>query len=467
MSIATDNIKSVLDGLSEKFSTLGFEKKKDLTEDGDSAFAVFAGEKGALKIKYANEIVAVFYANNEASLEGSGKKIVASFLPKSGDNRDVNYVINEISDCLNERFEKKAAAKKVFATNDTYVTETKSDTSVAETTNENKSHSYKTGRKPYLKIGLCVIIAFLLIFSIIKLFPGNKIKGTWYSNDGGIFEIYENGSARVRASIHDNGLSYTYTYKGDTITFFPENSLMYNSATYNVEFHGNMMYFTYNGKTIELYKSQEKAEKASEVLSQQHSESKRLEEESKKEAEIEEMKQYYPSADRAEYALLEEGYNNIVYNDEQLNFDDGLIVYTFIVETEDEYATIGHSADVWYRYSGNEWILDRIEDFPTDYTIEYINWKSNIFGQWHYNYHGLADYYINILNFDLDNQTVTFEFNYEDNGWKKITANFTQTNSFCTIYEVYFEDGTAGNNCHLEIGSKFGVEADGFKFTHN
>lgn len=115
MSIATDNIKSVLGGLSESFSKLGFEKKTDLTEDKDAAFAVFAGEKGALKIKYENEIAAVFYADDEAALEEGGKKIVASLLPENGDNRDVNYVVNEISDCLNERFGKKAAVKKVSA----------------------------------------------------------------------------------------------------------------------------------------------------------------------------------------------------------------------------------------------------------------------------------------------------------------------------------------------------------------
>lgn len=364
----------------------------------------------------------------------------------------------------------KRCGEKVIVTNNTVVT---------GDVNENKSHSYKIGRNIPLKTVICIIVVFLLMFSLIKIFSRSKITGTWYSNIGDVFEIYENGSARLRGSVSDYGLPYTYVYEGNVITFFPENSLMYNSETYNVEFHGNMMYFTSNGNTIELYKSQEKAEEAYEVLSQQYSESRRLEEESKaeaeslqKEAEIEEMKRYYPSADDAELLLCEKGYRHIVYYDEQLGFNDGLIMYTFTVETEDEYATIGHSADVCYRYSNNEWNLDRIDDAATDYTIEYINWGSNILGQWHYNYYGVADYYINILDFDFENQTVTFEFNFENNGWKKITANFTQTNSFCTIYEVSFDDGTANDNsqnnyCHLEIGSKFGVRADGYIFDHS
>lgn len=112
MSIATDNIKSVLEGLSQTLSKLGFEKTADFTEEENDAFAVFAGEKGALKIKYENEIAAVYYADDEAALEEGGKKIVASLLPENGDNKDVNYVVNELSDCLNERFGKKAAVKK-------------------------------------------------------------------------------------------------------------------------------------------------------------------------------------------------------------------------------------------------------------------------------------------------------------------------------------------------------------------
>ena len=115
MSISTDNIKSVLGGLSESLSKLGFEKKTDFTEEENDAFVVFSGEKGALKIKYENEIAAVYFADDEAALEESGKKIVASLLPENGDNKDVTYVVNEISDCLNERFGKKSAVKKAAA----------------------------------------------------------------------------------------------------------------------------------------------------------------------------------------------------------------------------------------------------------------------------------------------------------------------------------------------------------------
>ena len=55
MSIAVDNIKSVLELLSENLSRLGFEEKSGLEVSDSGAFAVFAGEKGALKIQYENE----------------------------------------------------------------------------------------------------------------------------------------------------------------------------------------------------------------------------------------------------------------------------------------------------------------------------------------------------------------------------------------------------------------------------
>lgn len=112
MSIAIENIKSVLSSLEENLSKLGFEKKTELSADENSASAVYAGEKGALKIKYENEIASLYFADDEASLEESGKKLVASLLPENGDEKDVKYVVAELSDCLSDRFGKKAVAKK-------------------------------------------------------------------------------------------------------------------------------------------------------------------------------------------------------------------------------------------------------------------------------------------------------------------------------------------------------------------
>ena len=112
MSIAVDNIKGVLELLDENLSKLGFEKKTGLEVQENGAYATFSGEKGALKLKYENEIAAVYFADDEAALEEGGKKLVATLLPENGDSRDVKYVANEIADCLNERFAKKVAVKK-------------------------------------------------------------------------------------------------------------------------------------------------------------------------------------------------------------------------------------------------------------------------------------------------------------------------------------------------------------------
>ena len=112
MSIAVDNIKSMLELLDESLSKLGFEKKTGLEVQENGAYATFSGEKGALKLKYENEIDAVYFADDEAALEEGGKKLVATLLPENGDSRDVKYAANELADCLNERFAKKAAIKK-------------------------------------------------------------------------------------------------------------------------------------------------------------------------------------------------------------------------------------------------------------------------------------------------------------------------------------------------------------------
>ena len=112
MSIAVDNIKSMLELLDESLSKLGFEKKTGLEVQENGAYATFSGEKSALKLKYENEIAAVYFADDEAALEEGGKKLVATLLPENGDSRDVKYAANELADCLNERFAKKAAIKK-------------------------------------------------------------------------------------------------------------------------------------------------------------------------------------------------------------------------------------------------------------------------------------------------------------------------------------------------------------------
>ena len=114
MSISTDNIKNVLDSLESTLSSLGFEKSSDLSTGENDVSAVYSGEKGAIKFKYENEIVSVFSADTEEELD-SAKKLVASLLPEKGDEKDVKYVVNELTDSLNDRFGKKAAVKKTAA----------------------------------------------------------------------------------------------------------------------------------------------------------------------------------------------------------------------------------------------------------------------------------------------------------------------------------------------------------------
>ncbi len=111
MSISTDNIKNVLGALDGTLSSLGFKKTSELSADEKEATAIYSGEKGALKFKYENDILSVFSADTEDGLEGA-KKLVASLLPENGDEKDVKYVVNELSDSLNTRFGQKAAVNK-------------------------------------------------------------------------------------------------------------------------------------------------------------------------------------------------------------------------------------------------------------------------------------------------------------------------------------------------------------------
>ena len=116
MAINTENFTKVIDTLEQKVKNFGFEQVKDesgnfFTVSQDETSCVYSGEKGCLKFRYANERAELYYAADIDSL-GSAKKLVVSLLSPTGDDRDVNYVVNEMSDSLEKNFGKKAAAPK-------------------------------------------------------------------------------------------------------------------------------------------------------------------------------------------------------------------------------------------------------------------------------------------------------------------------------------------------------------------
>ncbi len=117
MAMQTQQFAQVLSALESALSSYGFqplpgESGAALTVNDNAAFALYAGEKGALKLQYQNERVELYAADDAETLETNGKRLLVSLLPAGADERDVKYVVSEMSETLESRFSGKAVAKK-------------------------------------------------------------------------------------------------------------------------------------------------------------------------------------------------------------------------------------------------------------------------------------------------------------------------------------------------------------------
>ncbi len=109
MAVNAETFLKVLDALQEPLQKNGFAQQADengslVTVGEAEAAAVFSGEKGALKIRYAGERTEVYAADDTDALESGAKRIVVSLLPANADEKDVRYVIGEISETLDARY---------------------------------------------------------------------------------------------------------------------------------------------------------------------------------------------------------------------------------------------------------------------------------------------------------------------------------------------------------------------------
>ena len=117
MAMQTEQFAQVLSALEGALSSYGFqplagEQGAALTVNDNAAYALYAGEKGALKLQYQNERVELFAADDAETLESDGKRLQVSLLPGGADERDVKYVVSEMSETLETRFSQKAVVKK-------------------------------------------------------------------------------------------------------------------------------------------------------------------------------------------------------------------------------------------------------------------------------------------------------------------------------------------------------------------
>ena len=117
MAIQTERFTQTLSLLADALASYGFqpqpdESGKNLSVTDDEAVAVYAGEKGALRLRYANERVELYAADDLESLESDAKRALVSLLPDGADERDVKYVVSEMNETLETRFSQKTAVRK-------------------------------------------------------------------------------------------------------------------------------------------------------------------------------------------------------------------------------------------------------------------------------------------------------------------------------------------------------------------
>ena len=112
MAVQNESFSAVLQALTPELQTLGFAQSSGADVGDDATAAVFTSDKGALQIKYTGERVEVYSADDAESLTASPKRLVVSLLPADATDKDVRYVVGELSETFNARFGTKAPVQK-------------------------------------------------------------------------------------------------------------------------------------------------------------------------------------------------------------------------------------------------------------------------------------------------------------------------------------------------------------------
>lgn len=111
MSVNADLFKKVAQGIEETTQKFGFERSGAVEESEESCVLHYYKEESALTLKYENDIISVYYAE-DAQDESKAKKLEASLLASDASEKDVKYVIGELCETLTTAFGKKELLKK-------------------------------------------------------------------------------------------------------------------------------------------------------------------------------------------------------------------------------------------------------------------------------------------------------------------------------------------------------------------
>lgn len=117
MSNVNENFRKILDNISAVTEKLGFSAYKDengdfVTEKDGAVSARYTGEKGVIEVRYEEEKISIFSGDDPETPENTPKRLTASLLSDSTDERDVKYIISDFSETINEKFGVKAPVSK-------------------------------------------------------------------------------------------------------------------------------------------------------------------------------------------------------------------------------------------------------------------------------------------------------------------------------------------------------------------
>ena len=112
MGVNADLLKKVAQGIEETTQKIGFERSGAVEESEETCVLHYNKEESALILRYENDIISVYYAENAQDDESKAKKLEASLLSSDASEKDVKYVIGELCETLTTAFGKKELSKK-------------------------------------------------------------------------------------------------------------------------------------------------------------------------------------------------------------------------------------------------------------------------------------------------------------------------------------------------------------------